>query len=60
MKRAINHLFRSDLKVINLGLAGFRQALDDARVPMVQVDWKPSLDVDPKLAQRVRACRAGD
>jgi len=54
----INQLFRSELKVINVGLAGFRQALDDCRVPAVQVDWKPSVDVDPKLVQRVRASQA--
>ena len=50
----INQLFRSELKVINLGLAGFKQALDDARVPVVQVDWRPSVEVDPKLRQRVK------
>ncbi len=54
----INQLFRSELKVINLGLAGFKQALDDARVPAVQVDWKPAVDVDAKLVQRVRASQA--
>ena len=54
----INQLFRSELKVINLGLAAFKQALDDARVPAVQVDWKPSVEVDPKLRQRVRASQA--
>ena len=61
---AINHLFRSELKVINVGLAGFKQALDDARVPAVQVDWKPSVEVEAKLLQRVRAAqrrnRAGE
>jgi hypothetical protein len=50
----INQLFRSELKVVNLGLAGFKQALDDARVPVVQVDWRPSVEVDPKLRQRVK------
>ena len=50
----VDNLFRSELKVVNLGLTGFRQALDDAGAQMVQVDWKPPLDVDPKLAQRVR------
>ena len=55
---AINQLFRSELKVINLGLAGFKQALDDARVPAVQVDWKPSADVEPRLMERVRASQA--
>lgn len=54
----INQLFRSELKIVNLGLTGFKQALDDARVPVVQVDWKPSVDVDPKLLQRVRASAA--
>ena len=38
MKSTINQLFKSKLKVINLGLAGFKQALDDARVPVVQVE----------------------
>ncbi len=54
----INRLFRSELKVINLGLTGFKQALEDCGAPAVQVDWKPSVDVDPKLAGRVRASRA--
>jgi hypothetical protein len=53
--KPINALFRSELKVINLGLASFKQALDDAHTPAVQVDWKPSVDVDPKLHERVRA-----
>ncbi len=51
----INHLFRRELKVINLGLAGFKQALDDSHVAAVQVDWKPPMDVEPALMERVRA-----
>ena len=54
----INQLFRSELKVINLGLAGFRQALDDAHAPVVQVDWKPPVDVELRLLERVRASQA--
>ncbi len=57
-RQQIGHLFRSELRVINLGLTGFRQALDDAHVQTVQVDWKPSVDVDPKLRERVRASHA--
>jgi len=49
----INQLFGGDLKVINLGLSAFMQALDDAHVPAVQVDWKPPIAVDPKLLKRV-------
>jgi hypothetical protein len=55
---SINQLFRSELRVINLGLAGFKQALDDTRTPAVQVDWKPSVDVERKLLERVRASQA--
>ena len=51
---SINQLFGSELKVINIGLSAFRQALDDAHAPSVQVDWKPSIDVDARLAKRVK------
>ena len=54
---SINQLFGSDLKVINIGLSAFRQALDDAHVTSVQVDWKPPLEVDAKLANRVKMFR---
>ena len=54
---SINQLFGSDLKVINIGLSSFRQAPDDAHVTSVQVDWKPPLEVDAKLANRVRTFR---
>ena len=52
---SINQLFGSELKVVNIGLSGFKQALDDAHVPAVQVDWKPRVDVDVRLVKRVKA-----
>ena len=51
----IKNLFKSDLKVINIGLAAFKDGLDDVRAPCVQVDWRPPVDVDPSLLQKVRA-----
>jgi hypothetical protein len=51
---SINQLFGSELKVVNIGLSGFKQALDDAHVPAVQVDWKPRVDVDVRLVKRVK------
>ncbi len=51
---SINQLFGSELKVINIGLSGFKQALDDAHAPAVQVDWKPRVDVDVRLVKRVK------
>ena len=52
---SINQLFGSELKVLNLGLSAFKQALDDAHVPAVQVDWKPPIEVDARLLARVKA-----
>ncbi len=51
---SINQLFGSELKVINIGLSAFTQALDDAHVPSVQVDWKPPVQVDARLLKRVK------
>jgi hypothetical protein len=52
---SINQLFGSELKVINIGLSAFTQALDDAHAPSVQVDWRPPVDVDARLVKRVKS-----
>ncbi|MGA2140604.1 MAG: DUF1116 domain-containing protein [Verrucomicrobiia bacterium] len=52
---SINELFGSELKVVNIGLSGFKQALDDAHAPAVQVDRKPRVDVDVRLVKHVKA-----
>ncbi len=49
----MHKLFSSELKVINIGLPAFKQALDDAHVPAVQLDWKPPMNVDAALMERV-------
>ena len=54
---SINQLFGSDLKVINIGLSAFKQALDDAHATSVQVDWKPPIEVDAKMANRAKMFR---
>jgi hypothetical protein len=54
---SVNQLFSSELKVINIGLPAFQQALDDCGVPSVQVDWKPSIEVNATLANRVKRFR---
>jgi len=54
---SVNQLFSSELKVVNIGLPAFRQALDDSGVPSVQVDWKPSIEVNATLANRVKMFR---
>ncbi len=54
---SINQLFGSDLKVVNIGLSAFKQALDNTHTTSVQVDWKPPIEVDVKLANRVKMFR---
>jgi hypothetical protein len=44
---AINELFEQQLKVINVGLESFKDALDQVNTPAVQVEWKPPIAVDP-------------
>ncbi len=52
---SINQLFGSELRVLNFGLTAFKQALDETRTPAVQVDWKPPMEVDRSLLDRVKA-----
>ncbi|MGD0651688.1 MAG: PfkB family carbohydrate kinase, partial [Verrucomicrobiia bacterium] len=53
--KSIRQLFGSELRVINLGLAAFKPALDDAGVAAVQVDWRPPVAVAAALRRRVQA-----
>jgi hypothetical protein len=54
--RALVHkLFDDKLKVVNVGLPGFKQALDQAQAEAVQVDWRPPVAVDPALWARSQA-----
>jgi len=41
----VRDLFGQDLKVVNVGLAAFKETLDAVGVPAVQVGFRPPLDV---------------
>lgn len=45
-------LFRTELKVVNVGLRSFMDSLDSAGTVAVQVDWQPPMDVS---AESMRA-----
>jgi hypothetical protein len=47
--RMINDLFKSELKVINTGMPSFKENLDKVGVKCVQVDWKPSIEIDESI-----------
>lgn len=51
---SIKELFKHELKVINIGLASFKEGLDDAHATAIQVDWKPPVAVDEKMTKVVK------
>jgi FdrA protein len=42
-------LLRSEVRVVNIGLAGFAEEMRQAGVPVVQLDWAPPALADPRL-----------
>ncbi len=52
---AINELFNKDLKVVNTGINSFKENLDETGTDAVQVDWKPPVDIDPKIWEVINA-----
>ncbi len=58
----VTALFRSGLRVANLGLASFAEALRVIGCPVVDVDWRPPAGGDPALARLLDGLRveAGD
>lgn len=54
---SVHELFRSELKVVNIGLPVFKETLDAVATPAVQVDWKPPLTVDQRLLRLARENR---
>lgn len=47
----INELFSAQLKVVNVGLERFYEAMRDQAVPACQVEWKPPAGGDPRLLE---------
>lgn len=50
---SIKNLFNNELKVINTGLASFKENLEESNVKSVQVDWKPPVDVEPEIWNKI-------
>ncbi len=46
---ALNNLFSKELKVVNIGLVSFREALKQVNTASVQVDWRPPAGGDADL-----------
>ena len=54
---SVEHLFDLPLKVINLGLPAFAQALTDQEVPVLHVDWRPPAGGDAGMLEVLRKLR---
>jgi hypothetical protein len=52
---AISDLFQTELKVVNIGLASFKESLDQCGVQSVQVDWRPPIEVDAAVESAASA-----
>jgi hypothetical protein len=45
----MKHLFKSELKVINIGLKSFKDTLDERNVPSIHLDWLPPVEVEERI-----------
>lgn len=45
----INALFKSELKVVNIGLEGFYNSTKEQGITSVQVEWRPPAGGNQKL-----------
>jgi hypothetical protein len=55
VEKKINDLFGNPISVINLGLVTMAQAIHDQNIPVIEVDWKPSISG----VQRLRFSKSG-
>ena len=53
----IAKLFKQDLRVVNIGLAAFKESLDAAGVKAVHMDWTPPISVSEKAQRTLRSRR---
>ncbi len=54
IRSAANDLLQAPLKVVNLGLSWFADALGQQKVPVIQVDWRPPAGGDTRLLEILR------
>ena len=43
------NLLQEEIKVVNIGIKEFMEALEDQQVPVVHVDWKPPTKEDEEI-----------
>ena len=59
-QKPIAELFRTDLRVVNLGLSSFAETLRSIPVPVVDVDWRPPAGGDADLIRIIDDLKSED
>ena len=54
METKVSELCHSQIKVINIGLELFYDSLEKQGTPVIQVQWRPPLGGDERLAEIIR------
>lgn len=47
----ITKLFNSDLSIVNVGLEGFNESVEEQGVESTQLDWRPPAEGNAKLIE---------
>ena len=50
MESGLDKLLQSGPVVINLGLEGFAESVEDQGAPVVHMDWSPPAGGDPEMS----------
>jgi len=45
----MGYILHKEVKVISVGIKAFTEALDEQRVPVVHVDWRPPTEEDEEI-----------
>lgn len=48
-------ILQEEVKVVNIGIREFVQALDEQEVPVVHVDWRPPTEEDEEIENLLEA-----
>lgn len=52
---AMASILQEEVKVVNIGIREFVQALDEQEVPVVHVDWRPPTEEDEEIENLLEA-----
>jgi hypothetical protein len=48
-------ILQEEVRVVNIGIREFVQALDEQEVPVVHVDWRPPTEDDEEIEDLLKA-----